>query len=173
MRFLEVSPADVHSVVRLDEYDAVIRDLLEHYRRVRVYDNLAQWIVTSDGLLNVDGYIHQQLKYGRDPLWMDAILGLFQTQNTLHFGVTLQYGQCKKPQCTIRQGTCRVRSSISVLDIQRHELSFLIEIYVDAVYVVDEFTESVGDLTVYSYVFAKRLTAAIVSVLFRTSGQTI
>ena len=114
---------------------------------------------------------------------MDAIFGLFQTQNTLHFWVTLQYGQCNKPQCTIRQCTCRVRSSIPVLDVQRHELSFLIEIYVDAVYVVDEFAESVANLTVKSYVFAvwsrgmmartRSLTAAIVPVLFRTSGQAI
>ena len=51
----------VHRLDRLDEYHAVIRDLLKYYRRMRVDNNLPQRIVNAGRLLSVDGDVHQEL----------------------------------------------------------------------------------------------------------------
>jgi len=150
LRTLEATTGIVHGLDRLDEYHAVIRDLLEYYRRMCVDNNLAQRILDTDRLLSVDGNIHQKLEYGWNPLRMNAILRFFQTENTLHLGIALQNGQCKKPQGPIRQCPCRMWSPIPVSHVQRQEFPLFIEIYVDAMHVVDEFSETVGDLTVCS-----------------------
>jgi len=83
-----------------------------------IHDDLSQRIVRVDGFAGIARDVLQESYHGGDSGRMDAVLGLFKTEDALNLRVLFKHGKSKESQRSIGERAGRMRSLISSYQIE-------------------------------------------------------
>src|SRR4051812_37510111 len=103
-----------------------------------VDDDLSQRVLISWPLLRVHGDRLKEPEHRGNPLRMDAVLRLFQTENSPGVGLLLDDRERKKSKRAVRKGACRVFGAVAKMRHKCQQLTLVVSVHSNILDVINE-----------------------------------
>ncbi len=137
-------------LAKLREEQRILVNLADDRWRMGIDDDLSKWIVRADRVVCPGSDLFEEPEHRGYAFWVDAVLGLLQTEDSLGDGIELNDRQSEKAEGTVRQRPGGMLSTVLAASDECLKLALRINVNVYFADVVNEIREAIGDVAVDS-----------------------